>query len=119
MRHGRARLDIERIHHHEVAFALAVVPARHRDRQRVLAGAQVADRDDGRVDLVGRAREEAHFPRRSSVHAHQGDPMPRPRLPIQRIEVPVKVIEAVAPAVDDCMAEPPLHPVGALLVQGR
>src|SRR5712664_1744751 len=37
-------------------------------------------------------------------------PMPRPRLPIQRMEVPVKVIEAVAPAVLDCMAEPPLHP---------
>src|SRR6185369_3889365 len=37
-------------------------------------------------------------------------PMPRPRLPIQRIELPVKVIEAVAPAVDDCIAEPPLHP---------
>jgi len=36
--------------------------------------------------------------------------MPRPRLPIQRMEVPVKVIEAVAPAVADCMAEPPLHP---------
>jgi hypothetical protein len=26
------------------------------------------------------------------------------------MEVPVNVIEAVAPAVDDCMAEPPLHP---------
>jgi hypothetical protein len=36
--------------------------------------------------------------------------MPRPRLPIQRMEVPVKVIEAVAPLVADCMAEPALHP---------
>src|SRR5207237_1738139 len=37
-------------------------------------------------------------------------PMPRPRAPIQRMEVPLKVIEAVAPAAVDCMAEPPLHP---------
>src|SRR5260221_12357571 len=36
--------------------------------------------------------------------------MPRPRLPIQRTGVPVKVTEAVAPAALDCMAEPPLHP---------
>jgi hypothetical protein len=36
--------------------------------------------------------------------------MPLPRAPIQRMEVPVKVIEAVAPAAVDCMAEPPLHP---------
>jgi hypothetical protein len=37
-------------------------------------------------------------------------PMPRPRLPIQRMEVPTKVIEAVAPFEVDCMAEPALHP---------
>src|SRR5689334_17496912 len=37
-------------------------------------------------------------------------PIVLPRVPIQRMEVPVKVMEAVAPAVDDCMAEPPLHP---------
>ena len=35
------------------------------------------------------------------------------------MEVPVKVIEAVAPAAADCMAEPPLHPkMELLLVQG-
>jgi hypothetical protein len=36
--------------------------------------------------------------------------MPRPRLPIHLTEFPMKVIEAVAPAVLDCTAEPPLHP---------
>src|SRR5689334_24038138 len=37
-------------------------------------------------------------------------PRSRPRLPIQRMAVPLKVIEALAPAVVDTMAEPPLHP---------
>src|SRR3954468_14177784 len=37
-------------------------------------------------------------------------PMPRPRLPIQRTDVPLKVNEAVAPVELDCMAEPPLQP---------
>jgi hypothetical protein len=42
----------------------------------------------------------------------------RLRLPIQRMVVPVKVMVAVAPAVDDCMAEPPLQPkVAGLCVQ--
>jgi hypothetical protein len=36
--------------------------------------------------------------------------MPRPRLPIHLTELPMKTIEAVAPAVLDCTAEPPLHP---------
>src|SRR6185437_5133867 len=37
-------------------------------------------------------------------------PMLLPRLPIHRIEVPTKLIVAVAPAAVDCMAELPLHP---------
>src|SRR5687768_6002390 len=46
-------------------------------------------------------------------------PKPRPRLPIQRMEVPLNVIVAVAPAVLDCIAEPPLHPiVGSLRSHG-
>src|SRR5688572_10840273 len=41
-------------------------------------------------------------------------PILRPRAPSQRMEVPLKVMVAVAPAVEDCMAEPPLHPMVAL-----
>jgi hypothetical protein len=37
-------------------------------------------------------------------------PIPRPRLPIQRIDVPVNESETVAPATFVCIADPPLHP---------
>jgi hypothetical protein len=36
--------------------------------------------------------------------------MALPRLPSQRIEVPLKLMVAVDPAVEDCTAEPPLQP---------
>ena len=42
-------------------------------------------------------------------------PMPRPRLPIHRMAVALKVIVAVAPALPLCSAEPPLHPSFASL----
>src|SRR6185295_1697479 len=46
-------------------------------------------------------------------------PILRPRLPIQRMEVPLKVIEAVAPAIADCTAPPPLHPqLASLRIHG-
>src|SRR5512145_2924178 len=42
-------------------------------------------------------------------------PIPLPRLPIHRTEVPVKVNETVAPTTVDCTAAPPLHPPWGLL----
>src|SRR6185312_5830298 len=45
-------------------------------------------------------------------------PILRPRLPIQRMEVPMNVIVAVAPAAFVCTAEPPLQPrLESLLAQ--
>jgi hypothetical protein len=76
VRHGRAGLDVERIHHHDVSRSLAVLPTRHLDLQRVLPVGEVADRDDGRVDLIGRAREEIYFARRALSTLTSAMPMP-------------------------------------------